>query len=266
MGDEVKHMETAMDTEMDAIVAPLKPEIEPGRSVAISDQAPASLLNFIAQAVTDPNIDVTKLETLLKMKREVEADEAKREFIAAFGRLSAVLPRIKKDGSIDLGKGKPIPFARWEDIDEIIRPLMAAEGFTLSFNSTPRAETGGGLVVEATLMHRDGHTRTASMALPLDTGPGRNNLQAVGSTLSYGKRYTAEMVLNIVRQGADDDGKRGGMKFITKDQATEIDGLLTKTNSDRLRFLQLFEIAEIENLPLDSFPAARNMLLLKVKQ
>jgi hypothetical protein len=45
------------------------------------------------------------------------------------------------------------------------------------------------------------------MVLQLDTGPGRNQNQAMGSTLSYGKRYTAEMLLNIVREGEDTDGK-----------------------------------------------------------
>jgi hypothetical protein len=29
----------------------------------------------------------------------------------------------------------------------------------------------------------------------------------MGSTLSYGKRYTAEMLLNIVREGDDKDGR-----------------------------------------------------------
>lgn len=236
---------------------------KPRTTVVASQDAPGSLLNFIAQAVSDPKIDVTKLQALLSMKREVEADEAKREFIAAFGRLSAKLPRIEKNGAIGLGKGKPIAFARWEDMDAVIRPMMEEEGFTLSFDSAAREGQGGGLMVTATLMHRDGHTRTASMPLPLDTGPGRNNLQAVGSTLSYGKRYTAEMVLNIVRKGADDDGKVGGMGFVTVAQVKELQGLIEDTRTNEETFCKIFEIVHLGGMEASAFTGARNMLLQK---
>jgi hypothetical protein len=81
---------------------------------------------------------------------------------------------------------------------------MAEEGFTLSFDSKPHDR---GITITGTLLHRDGHSRSATMLLDEDRGPGRNNLQAMGSTLSYGKRYTAEMLLNIVREGDDKDGR-----------------------------------------------------------
>lgn len=248
-------------TEMDIL------DPAPKTEVAVVD-APGELLGFIARAVSDPAVDVTKLKALLDMKRDVEADAARRDFIEAYARLSAKLPRVKKNGTIELGKddkGKArgsIPFARWEDIDKVIRPVMADEGFTLSFDTTMRDGQGGGLVVHGELMHVHGHTRRASMPLSLDTGPGRNNLQAMGSTLSYGRRYVAEMLLNIVREGDDDDGVRGGMKFITKEQVSELEQLLQAAKRDRLRFLQMFELAELENMSVDAFPAARNMLLL----
>jgi hypothetical protein len=54
------------------------------------------------------------------------------------------------------------------------------------------------------------------MQLPIDSygsGTGRNELQARGGTLAYGKRYTAEMLLNIVREGDDTDGQSGPKGF-----------------------------------------------------
>jgi hypothetical protein len=152
----------------------------------------------------------------------------------------------------------------------VIEPLLEAEGFRLSFNSAPRQADGGGLVVTGTLLHRDGHNRSASMPLPLDTGPGRNNLQAQGSTLSYGKRYTTEMLLNIIRDGDDDDGKRGNERFITEAQATEICVLVDEAEADPAEFMKwLFGDGEPHTygeIPAEKFVAAVNALKSKIRK
>ena len=242
---------------------------EPAAAPAVAE-APGTLLAAIVGMAKDPAVNIPALQALMAMQERLEERAAKREFIAAFARLSADLPRVKKGGTIPLvtkdGKDKgSIAFAKWEDMDKVIRPLMVREGFTLSFDSVVRPGDGGGLIVTGTLMHRDGHTRTASMPLPLDTGPGRNNLQAGGSTLSYGKRYCAEMLLNIVREGEDDDDKLGGTKFVTTEQAVEIRKYLEGTKTDEEPFLRdYFEVAHVENLTADNYTVARNMLLAKL--
>lgn len=224
---------------------------------------PGELLTAIVTLAKDPAMDVAKLSALLEMQERMEDRQAERSFIAAFARLSADPPRVKKNGTIDLGKGKAIAFARWEDIDKVIRPLLEREGFSLSFDSAQRPGDGGGLVVTGTLMHAAGHSRTASMPLPLDAGPGRNNLQAMGSTLSYGKRYCAEMLLNIVREGEDDDGKFGGTRFITAEQVDEIEKLIEEKGADRWKFLELLGVADTANIEVGAYAVARNMLLSK---
>ena len=166
---------------------------------------------------------------------------------------------------------KAVSFAKWEDMDRVIRPIMAEHGFTLSFDSTMRSADGGGLIVTGTLMHKDGHTRTASMPLPLDTGPGRNNLQAAGSTLSYGKRYCAEMLLNIVREGADDDGAGGDeFELVTDAEKAELVELLKTTNSDTKKFLAYVfpraNIKTLDEIPHSRFPDAKAALERKKKE
>ena len=66
------------------------------------------------------------------------------------------------------------------------------------------------------------------MPLPPDVGPGRNALQAMGSTLSYAKRYLAEMLFNIVRENEDDDGQAGGTRRIGGDQKAQLVELMMK--------------------------------------
>lgn len=239
----------------------------PAPPVLVPAEQPATLLGAIINASRDPTIDVAKLQALMTMQERLEDRQAERSFIGAYARLSGKLPRVKKNGTIDLKEKGSIPFAKWEDMDKIIRPLMAAEGFSLSFNSAPRTEQGGGLVVTGELMHQDGHSRTAQMPLPLDTGPGRNNLQALGSTLSYGKRYVAEMLLNIVREGADDDGKADNLGMITEEQKATITelmleamGLLKKPETLQPKLFARFKIEHLDDLPASRFQDAVDLL------
>lgn len=219
---------------------------------------PSPLLSAITTIARDPQFDVAKLEALLRMQAEMEDRQAKREAIEAFSRLSATLPRVKKEGVIDLGGKGKIPFARWEDIDKVIRPLLSAEGFTLSFDTSTVEK---GTIITAHLMHRSGHTRTVSTPpLPLDAGPGRNQIQAMGSTISYGKRYAAEMALNIVREGEDDDGIKGAMRFATEEEVAELKALIKDTGTDETRFCNTLNVGNLTELPAPSVVIALNML------
>lgn len=225
---------------------------------------PGSLLSAIIVLAKDQSVDVAKLGALVSMQERLEEHQAKIEFSRALTRLAGKMPRVKKNGTVDLGPGKGnYAFAKWEDMDRVIRPLMDAEGFTLSFDTQPRTEAGGGMIITGELLHADGHSKTASISLALDTGPGRNNLQAMGSTLSYGKRYAAEMLLNIVREGADDDGIKGGAEFIGPGQIAKIRELLAETNTKEVRFAEMIGVAEIEDIKVSEFAIAVNLLNAK---
>lgn len=193
------------------------------------DSPVTQTLGMIERAARDPSVDVIKMQALQDMQFRLLDRHAVEQWHEAVSSLPPI--RVSKHGTIDLGEARDgkkrgaIPFARWEDMDAVLRPMLEAVGLFLTFDGQPRPD-GGGMIVTGTLRHRTGHSLSASIPLPIDTGPGRNNLQAMGSTLSYGKRYCAEMLLNIIRLGEDDDGARGGMKFISPEQEAELAGLI----------------------------------------
>lgn len=205
-----------------------------------------SLLGIIARAASDPAVDVEKMAALLGLQERVVARQAEAEFNQAFIRMQAALPRIKKDGTLEypVDKNKPdgpkrkiASFAKWETIDAAIRPILETEGFALSFNTIPRPGDGGGLIVTAILRHRGGHSTETSIPVPLDTSGGKNNLQGYGSSMSYGKRYAATAALNLITEGEDDDGVRGGMRFISQDQVAELTAKLKDAGREEGPFL-----------------------------
>lgn len=235
----------------------------------------AQMLEIIASAAKDSHVDVAKMTALLDMQERIMTKQAEIDFNQAYSRLSGKLPRIDKDGQVEYdidknnpskGKKKAFKFATYENIDRIIRPLLQEEGFALSFNVEQRPGEGGGAIVTGTLSHIGGHSRKASIAVALDTSGGKNNIQAMGSSFSYGKRYTAIMLLNIVTEGSDDDGVAGGMVFVTKEQVQIMEALIEETKSNLDAFLQTWQIAKLENMPSTTYPVAMNMLAAKKRK
>jgi ERF superfamily len=238
----------------------------------VQAEQPGSLLQAIVALAKDPSVDVNKLQALLDMQRGMESRAAEAEFNRDFIAMQERLPRIKKDGSLlyPVNKNQPdgpqrlvSKYAKWETIDEAIRPILKDHGFALSFTTAPRTGDGGGLIVTAILRHRAGHSTETPIPIPLDTSGGKNNIQGYGSALSYGKRYAATAALNVIAEGEDDDGKLAGMKFITAEQVAELGALLKETGSDEARYLQILGVARLDNIEAGAWAAARNMLIAK---
>jgi len=158
-----------------------------------------SLLNFVAQAVRDPAIDVAKLEALLRMQREIVADDARVQFNRSFAALSAEIRQIERRGIADMGAKGAYKFAKREDLDAMLRPLMREHGFAVSFRPVPGPN--GNLTIEGELLHVGGHSKTAQLMLPPDIGPGRNSLQAMGSAISRALSHRDAAQRRALRRG-----------------------------------------------------------------
>lgn len=172
----------------------------------------ASLIDVIAQAARDPNVDIDKMERLIAMQERVRGREAETEYYAALAALQPNLPIIDERGGIkDRAGNIQSTYALWEDVNEAIRPVLAEHGFSLTFRV---ARADGEIIVTGVLAHRGGHREDTTITLPTDTSGSKNAVQAVGSSTSYGKRYTAFALLNITSTGEDDDGNKAGMKVV----------------------------------------------------
>ncbi len=189
-------------------------------------------MELIASIARDPSVPIDRIAALVGLQERMEARDAERQFNAAMARLQPQLPAIQKRGQVAF-KDTKYSFARYEDIDDAIRPLLCAEGFSLSFDS---AAVDGRPVYTGTLAHAAGHSKTASMILPADTSGAKNGIQAIGSTVSYAKRYLVGMLLNVITRGQDDDAQSADP--ITPEQAADIDQWLsllamTPTQADK---------------------------------
>lgn len=212
----------------------------------------ASIMEVISRAAADPSTDVDKLERLLGMYERINERNARAAYTSALATMQPLLPVISERGIISTDKGKTIQstYAKWEDINQAIGPFLAAHGFALSFRIGQAAD--GKITVTGVLSHREGHQEETTITLPHDSSGSKNAVQAVGSSTSYGKRYTAQALLNLTSRGEDDDGKKGGDPgTISEDQQSEVQALMEDVGADRGRFLAYIKCDSIASIPVN---------------
>lgn len=158
------------------------------------------MVSMIERVAMDPSSDLAKLERMLELKERHDAQEAKAQFASAFARASARFPTIPLNGKGHNGK----PYATLKDITSLTRPVLSEHGLALTF----AIETGDKIIVTAKLMHKAGHTESTSISLPADSSGSKNAVQAVGSSQTYGQRYTAQAILGLsLGDDTEDDGR-----------------------------------------------------------
>lgn len=235
------------------------------------------MLSMFERFATDPSIPLDRLERLMAMQDKMRADRARDAFTLAMSQMQPELPTVDKNGAIviyakdDVKREKPpiqsTSFATWEDINEAIRPFLGKYGFSLSFKAE---RVGDQVVISGILKHRDGHQETTTLPLALDTTGSKNNVQAVGSSISYGKRYTAGMLLNInsrAKHEADDDGKAAGAPAcIDADQAQTLREKIELTNSNLKVFLDLAGAESLETIRADKYDMLTQKLEAKARK
>jgi hypothetical protein len=174
----------------------------------------AAVLSMIERVARDPSVDIDRLERLLTLQRDTLAQQAKMAFARDFAAMQSSMPTINEYGEIK-HKDRDNPraeaqligtYAYWEDINEAILPVLAQFGFSLNFRVQRDADQ---VVVTGILSHKEGHTEETALPLPHDHSGKKNAVQAIGSAISYGKRYTATLLLNLTTRNdeTDDDGE-----------------------------------------------------------
>lgn len=105
---------------------------------------------------------------------------------------SAENPAFKRDG-------KPMKYATLADIWDAARAPLTKNG--LCIVQAPRRTESGGVAVRTMLLHESGETYDAG---ELEM-PGGNTAQAVGSAITYARRYSMAAIVGIAPD-EDDDG------------------------------------------------------------
>ncbi|WP_322997460.1 ERF family protein [Castellaniella sp.] len=237
---------------MSTALAYKEPEIQaPTRRPNTTPASAGSILDAIIAASSSADVDADKLERLMSMYERIETDQAKRAYMAALPLMQAELPIINENGGITDRSGKvQSRYAKWEDINEAIGPVLREHGFGLSFRLSAAAD--GRQNITAVLSHCGGHQEETTITLMHDSSGSKNAVQAVGSAVSYGQRYTARALLNFqsrAKEDRDDGGvKAGAPASISEDQVIEIRDALMGMRVNEATFCRAMKVDRLSDI------------------
>lgn len=223
----------------------------------IDDRAPNPMA--LIQTAVAKGCDAVTLEKLLAMQERLEANQARKAFVAALAAFKGNPPAIIKNKLVEFGNTK-YKHATIDNVCNLLDKALAEHG--LSFRWETENLDKGLIRVSCILTHELGHSeRTSLQALPDGSGS-KNPVQAIGSTVTYLQRYTLLAATGIAVQNTDDDGRAAGNEDppLTDKQVEELAAGLNATKSDWQKFLLNFRVEDLAEIKQSDFARAKEMI------
>lgn len=224
-------------------------------SMPIVPSTPMEMLGRAVQMGATPET----LEKLLALQERWERNQARRAYDKAIAAAKTELKPIKKNKTVKFKDSKGYKYEDLAEIERTVVPVLSKFGLSYRFR-TSAGKPGEPIVVTCIISHQDGYSEENSLPGPADTSSAKNALQAIGSAVTYLQRYTLKAALGLAAS-EDDDGVAA--KTIDAEQVEKLQHLIVETGSNIQRFLTLFSIEKLENLPTNQFEVAQNLLLAR---
>jgi len=228
---------------------------------------PSALATLLRDPDRLKDFPVETVERLFAIAKEERAEAARIAYNTAFHALQSdpeFLP-VKKLGKNDQTRSL---FARAEDVDAMLDPLLARHGFSVSAWREPIPDRPEEDLVVLAVRHAGGHESRHPFPAPSDHlgpkgSPVKTRLHGGASSQTYVVRHLKCNVFNI-HLVKDDDGNAGGggpsAEPVTKEQAANIVALIEEVGADETRFLKYFGLGKVEDLPVGRLREATRML------
>lgn len=172
-----------------------------------------------------------KLESeLLNLKKEKIASDELNELYASLAKAQGEF------NCAPLNKANPYFKSKYADLASIISASREA----LFKNNLCITQ----IINNDTLLTRLGHSSGQWIESRMKISPQKQDIQSLGSYLTYCRRYAYAAIAGIYA-GDDDDGESAMQRKITKDQ---LDTLLSKIDGDRMLLSNLLKVTKLNDL------------------
>lgn len=209
---------------------------------------------------------VEVLEKLMGLQERWEKNQARKAFDEAMSAAKAEIPVIMKNREVDFTSQKGRTNYRHEDLAGIARtvdPILTRHGLSYRFRTQTEPTT---VAVTCIVSHRGGHSEENSLSAGHDQTGNKNNIQAIGSTITYLQRYTLKAALGLAASSDDDAKAVAETGPVSEAQADELTKLVTETKADISKFLKWIGAESVSDIPAAKYNDAKAMLEAKKKQ
>jgi len=222
--------------------------------IAIIETKAVTPMDLIARA-QQSDASIEQMQQLFDLQLRYEANEGRKAYNDAMANFREECPTINRGRMVEHNKTK---FAGLAESIEAIRPILSKFGLSHQWKTK---QEGAAITVECTVTHRMGHSESTSLSASPDKSGGKNDIQAIGSTVSYLERYTLYAILGLSSREMDDDGKGAGGKaeevvLITEQQYFDLLTLIADAKADQAKFCIYYKIKDPAELPAAKFAAA----------
>jgi hypothetical protein len=231
----------------------------------VQEAASTGISSILDKLMANPDLPIERAEQAFTFYMKVQDEQARKEFAAAMVTAQAAMKPVRKDAENPQTRSK---YASFDALDRAIRDIYTSHGFAISYNTETNSPDS--LNVVANVMHASGYERRYEILMPADGkgakgGDVMTKTHATGSAFQYGRRYLLAGIFNLATTTRDDDGNRanGEPGVITGEQAEELAKLITETQTDIAKFLEMGGLDSISDMPANQFAAARALLLKK---
>ena len=213
----------------------------------------ARLIHVIAEAASNPAIDVDKMERLWAMHEKLKNRADEEAFNAAMSRAQSEMGRVSADAANQQTRSV---YATYAALDKAIRPIYTKHGFSISFNEGEGAPEGHARILA--YVSCGGHTRTYKLDMPNDGkgakgGDVMTKTHATGSAHTYGRRYLLKDIFNIAIGENDDDGNGWNDSAPKGKDAAAYEAMLDDFREAALKGEKALRKHYSENTPTDEF-------------
>lgn len=226
------------------------------------DNSPLGML----QMATANGIDIEKMERMLELQIKWEENEARKAFHKAMAAFKANPPEIEKDKRVGYeskrtGGNTSYSHASLHNVCDKICKAMSPHGLSAAWN-TDQGDKGM-ISVTCTITHEMGHSESTTLSASPDNSGNKNNIQAVGSTITYLERYTLLALTGLATKDQDDDGVNSEtIEYVAGKDLAHIISLHKKAYRGDAKNPQFWKLAGTDSW--ETIPIKNHMKILNV--
>lgn len=233
--------------------------IEPAQTRAVVAQ-PMNPMQMLGHAVQQ-GMPIETLRELMQLKKEWEADEARKAFVTAMAEFKADPPEILKTKHVSFTTPKGTTQYDHATLADVCTAAIAGLARVGISHRWDTAQAEGRIKVTCVLTHKLGHSESVSLHSAADDSGGKNSIQAIGSAVTYLQRYTLLAATGLAARDMDDDGKGSERaEFITEKQAADLNAKISEVGANKAQFLKFLKVQKLSDLPAKQYTQALQAL------
>lgn len=240
--------------------------------MTVVDKQPTTPATILEMAVAR-DVPIETLERLMEMQIKWESNEAMKAYHKAMAAFKADPPKIVKDKHVQYKTNAGMTDYMHSSLFAIVEAIsqgLSKHGLSASWRTE---QTEGMVTVTCTITHELGYSESTSLTAAPDSSGGKNQIQAVGSSVSYLSRYTLMAITGLASADMDDDGAGGKKpevedKPITAGQVKKMRTQCEKVANGEERLIKYIndpDIDKLEKIPRSRFDNLMELLKEQAK-